>query len=258
MLRNTIIILTLTATLLISGCSIRPLKYGPSEGGGPGYFEKQRDVYKWMVGTYYHLSNHTPQQAANILMQRSAEIGRENGFTWMRMLNKKSEERLWKRRMPGVIDLKGGAIYPGSVYEVNIDENVSDNQFRQGVNDALVEYFEYAYTIDCTLEKCGTLGFMIESCSTGGDGGAKELIEMCGSSPVANIYGDYKRCVDSLRFQTKDTCKHVMAAAYDVHGFIEERKIGGTGSWFKVEDIISKYKERSQQWQAKSRSRHNP
>lgn len=238
--------------VVLGGCiTTPPLVYAPSEGHNAGYYERQKDVYKWMVGAYYSLSEHTPQQAANILMQRSAELALEQGFTWMRILNYKTEMRGGTASMPNVISIKDGTgiIYPGNTWTTNNDEWVSNHHMRQGVSFARVEYFEFSRKVDCQHDKCGSIDLMLENCLAGGDGGAQETIAMCKNKTIATTYGgDEQACMDKIRFLTKDVCASVLRAAYSINGFVEERNPGDVGAWYKAEYVLNKYKNRTQEW----------
>lgn len=249
-------IFMLTACSTTSPLTYGPLTYGPSNNGGAGYFERQRDVYKWMIGSYHNLGTHTPQQAANLVMRRAAEIAYRDGFKWIRILDYETEQRHGSiGGLPATIsgNLNRGAtsIYPSMNFYGNQDTRVSDRQFRLGVTYALVEYIEFARRVDCQAEKCGTMEFFLEKCSEGWDGGTAELSAMCNKMP------DTKResCIDRTRFVTKDFCGSVNQAAYNVRGMIEERNLGGMGEWYRTEDILQKYTIRSDKWTSVRRKR---
>lgn len=243
----------------LSGCaSVGSLTYSPAGDQNPGYFDHQRGVYKWMVGTYYNLREHTPQQAANILMRRSAELAMEQGFQWIRVLNYKTEMQKGTRTTPTVISLSNGSgvIYPGMNWSTNNDEWVSDKRFRNGATFARVEYFEFSRTVDCQREKCDAIDLLLEDCLAGGDGGAQETLAMCKNKIVSASYGgDEQTCMDKVRFLSKDVCKSVLAAAHSVNGFVEERNMGEVGAWYKAEDILNKYRTRTQIWANIARQR---
>lgn len=246
-----------TVIFTLAGCATTgPLIYGASNNGAAGYFEHQRDVYKWMVGAYYNLNHQTPQQAANIVMRRAAEIAAQDGFKWIRILNYDTEQRRGPiGSLPASIDLKSGSIYRGMDFYGNRDERVSDSQFRLGVNYALVEYVEFSRKIDCQSEKCGTMDFFIEKCSDGWDGGTQELSSMCNKIAASKNEGYQEKCIDRVRFITKDFCSTINNAAYNIRGMIEERNLGGVGAWYRVEDIFQKYSIRSEKWASVQRKR---
>lgn len=240
------------AVVSLSGCSTTgPLTYVPSQDYKVGYFERQKDVYKWVVGTYYNLREHNPQQAANILMRRSAELAMEQGFTWMRILNYKTEMQSGTASMPSVVTIKDGTgiIYPGNTWTTNNDEWVSNYHMRRGASFARVEYFEFSRKVDCQHGKCGTIDLMLENCLSGGDGGVQETIAMCKNKTIAAAYGgDEQACMDKTRFLTKNVCASVLRAAYNINGFVEERNPGDVGTWYKTEEVLNKYKIRTQEW----------
>lgn len=245
--------------LTMAACTTAgPLYHRASNDGEAGYFERQRDVYKWMVGSYFHLSSHTPQQAANIVMRRAAEIGSQNGFKWMRVLNYKTESRHGSMgNLPATIRLNKsgyGSISPGMDFYGNRDEAVSDRQFGLGVNYALVEYFEFSRKVDCQAEECDTTEFFIEKCHQGWDGGTQELLSMCKEIAATKNEGYLEGCIDQVRFVTKDFCRSTNSAAYHVRGMIEERNLDGIGAWYKIEDILQKYTIRSDKWAIIKRS----
>lgn len=257
MLNNSLFLfITISVIFTFTGCTtIGPLNYGKSNNGEAGYFEHQRNVYKWMFGSYYDRKQ-TPQQAANIVMRRAAETASQSGFTWVRLLNYDAEKRSGPiGSLPASIDLKNGSIFRGMDFYGNQDERINDRQFGLGVDSALVEYVEFSRNVDCHIEKCGTMDFFIEKCSDGWDGGKEELSSMCSKIAASKKGSNPESCIDHARFISKDFCSTINRAAYDVRGMIEERKLGGVGDWFRTEDILQKYTIRSEKWANAQRKR---
>lgn len=232
---------------IISCTTTAPLTYGPSNKSQPGYFEQQRGVYKWMVGSYYNLESHTPQQAANIVMRRAAEIASQNGFKWVRILNYKAEARHGLiGSLPATVSLNkngNGTIYGGMDFYGNQDE-----VDRIGANHAVVEYIEFSRKVDCQNEKCGVMDFFLEKCNEGWDGGIGELSSKCHKMALTQNEDFLEKCIDRARFVTKDFCSTMEYAAYKNRGLIEERNLTNTGDWYKTADILEKYTTRTEKW----------
>jgi len=238
-------------TALIAGCTtVTPLTYRPSNTGEPGYYESQRGVYKWMVGAYYVLGQHAPQQAANLVMRRAAEIASQNGFKWMRILDYDKEQRYGSiGGLPASISLNKagyGTLYPGRNFYGN-----QDAIHHRTSHMAVVEYIEFSRKIDCQTDHCPEPAFFLEKCNEGWDGGAKEFVSRCEESTKLENAGLVEACIDRIRYITKDFCSTMNFAASKVRGLVEERKIGEIGGWYKTDEILKKYSTRIEEWAAK-------
>ena len=238
------------AILTLAACvATSPLTYAPSNNGGAGYFENQRGTYKWMVGSYFGLYNQTPQQAANIVMRRAAEIATQEGFKWIRILNYDTEKHQGPiASLPASMNLESNSILRGMVFYGNQDATVKDSQIPLGVNHALVEYFEFSREAGCPVEKCGTMELFIEQCNDGWNGGTPEFPSRCNEMAIPKKDGSQGNCIDRAPFITKDFCGTVNNAAYNIKGMIEERNPLGVGTWYRTEDIRQKYTIRSEKW----------
>ncbi|MBI3480089.1 MAG: hypothetical protein HY016_07010 [Nitrosomonadales bacterium] len=240
-------ILAILLLALTACASTVRLAYEPSTNGSTGYFERQKSTNKWMVGFYFNVYNQLPQQAANIIMRHAAEKADQEGAKWIRILHYDTEKHRGPiASLPALDDLESGRLIRGMYFYGNQDAAITDSQIRQGVNYALVEYFEFAHEIDCQAQKCGTVEFFIEDCGGGRDNGTQKIASMCNEIPDTDIENSPESCTEHVQYLSKEICNTVKNASRSPRGMIEERDPLATGAWYKTADVLKKYLQRTE------------
>ena len=246
--KSPILLILVAVTLALTACaSNAPLAYEPSNNGSTGYFDRQKSSNRWMVGFYFNVYKQAPQQAANIIMRRATEKAVEDGAKWIRILHYDTEKHRGPiASLPALDDLESNRLLRGMYFYGNQDAAITDSQIRLGVNYALVEYFEFAREIDCQAQKCGTAEFFIEECSGGGNDRTQKTPSMCNEIPDADNASSQESCTEQVQYISKDFCSSINNASHSARGMIEERDPHATGAWYKTEDLLKKYIQRSE------------